>query len=103
MLLGLNAFYEKGQSYTKSTYTVGSAYLMSSDVIEFIGTFEIPQHLSWDENVTNALWLNLFRVTKLQMADLPGYSNGIPLTVPNMKREWWLAIDEDSIPHFSFG
>jgi hypothetical protein len=42
-----------------------------------------------------AMWLNPFRITKLEMTDLPGYSNGPPLFVHYMKREWWYMIESD--------
>jgi hypothetical protein len=86
--------------YQFGGYMVGSGYVLSSDVVEFIGTLEIPPHLTWCDDVMVAMWLNPFRITKLQVSDLPGYSNGPPLTIHYMRREWWHAIDEEGTPHF---
>ena len=81
--------------YQFGGYMAGASYVLSGDVAEFIGTLEIPPHLTWCEDVMVAMWLNPFRITKLEMTDLPGYSSGPPLFVHYMKREWWYAIEQD--------
>jgi hypothetical protein len=41
------------------------------------------------------MWLNPFRITKLQISDIPDYANMPPLLVHYMHTEWWYAIPED--------
>jgi hypothetical protein len=89
--------------YQFGSYMAGAAYVFSGDVAEFIGTLEIPPHQTWCEDVMVGMWLNPFRITKLEMTDLPGFMDGPPLFVHYMKKEWWYIIESDgslNIPDF---
>ena len=81
--------------YQFGGYMGGAGYVLSGDVAEFIGTLEIPPHLTWCEDVMVGMWLNPFRITKLQILDIPGYASLPPLLVHYMHTEWWYAIPED--------
>ena len=81
--------------YQFGGYMGGMGYVLSGDVAEFIGTLEIPPHQTWCEDVMVGMWLNPFRITKLQIPDIPDYANLPPLFVHYMHTEWWFAIPED--------
>ena len=76
-------------------YMHGEGYVFSHDVAEFIGTLSIPPHLTWCEDVMVGMWLNPFRITKMDFHTLPGYGNGPPLLVHYMRSEWWYMIEQD--------
>ena len=81
--------------YQFGGYMGGAGYVFSGDVAEFIGTLDIPPHLTWCEDVMVGMWLNPFRITKLQIRDIPDYASLPPLVVHYMHAEWWQAIPED--------
>jgi hypothetical protein len=76
-------------------YMGGAGYVLSGDVVDFIGTLQIPPHLTWCEDVMVGMWLNPFRITKLQIPDIPNFASLPPLLVHYMHTEWWFAIPED--------
>ena len=52
-LLGLRQF---GQ------YMVGSGFVLSYDVVDFVASLKIPPHLTWCEDVMVGMWLNPFQI-----------------------------------------
>ena len=91
-------------------YMAGLGYVLSGDVAEFIGTFRIPPHQTWCEDVMVGMWLNPFQITKIHVPDIPGYTIGgfndeldptkKVLGVHYMKPEWWDLIDKNGDIHF---
>jgi hypothetical protein len=81
--------------YQFGGYMSGMGFLFSYDVAEFIGTLSIPPHQTWCEDVMVGMWLNPFRITKMDFSATPGFKSNPPLVVHYMKREWWYAIRDD--------
>lgn len=81
--------------YQFGGYMYGEGYVFSYDVAEFIGTFSIPPHQTWCEDVMVGMWLNPFRITKMEFSSLPVSHSDPPLLVHYMKDAWWDHIDDD--------
>jgi hypothetical protein len=80
-------------------YMHGEGYVFSYDVAEFIGTLSIPPHQTWCEDVMVGMWLNPFRITKMDYSSIPGIYTRPPLLVHYMKDDWWATIDENGAVH----
>ena len=80
-------------------YMHGEGYVFSYDVAEFIGTLSIPPHQTWCEDVMVGMWLNPFRITKMDYSSIPGVYTSPPLLVHYMKDDWWATIDENGAVH----
>ena len=80
-------------------YMQGEGYVFSYDVAEFIGTLSIPPHQTWCEDVMVGMWLNPFRITKMDYTALPGSRSNPSLLVHYMQDAWWDHIDENGAVH----
>ena len=76
-------------------YMHGEGFVFSYDVAEFIGTLSIPPHQTWCEDVMVGMWLNPFRVTKMDFSAVPGQAYNPPLVTHYMKDIWWDKITQD--------
>ena len=45
------------------------------------------------------MWLNPFRITKMDYSAIPGSRSNPPLLVHYMKDDWWATIDENGAVH----
>ena len=94
-LASLFGLYQFGQ------YMVGSGYLLSFDVADFIGSLKIQPHLTWCEDVMVGMWLNPFQVTfmhSMQYIDQPGQlaKPGTDyVLIHRMRPDQWASIGRD--------
>lgn len=59
-----------GFRYLSSKYMLGMGSIFSADVAELIGSWNIPPHLTWCEDVMVGMWLSLFNINLIDRKDL---------------------------------
>jgi hypothetical protein len=95
-LLGIQQF---------GSYMAGMGYLMTYDVVEFLGTLSIPPRLLWCEDVMIGFWLRPFDINFVDSSegynlrlynrqDIPRGAHSI-LLVHYIKQEDWDMIDSN--------
>jgi hypothetical protein len=99
-LSALFGLYQFGQ------YMVGSGYLLSYDVADFIASLKIPPHITWCEDVMVGMWLNPFQfqitcMHSTQFIDQPGHlaASGVEsvdyVLIHRMRPDQWARIDDN--------
>ena len=94
-LSSLFGLYQFGQ------YMVGSGYLLSYDVADFIASLKIPPHLTWCEDVMVGMWLNPFQITFMhssQFVDQPDRRAALGVDyvlIHRMRPDQWARIDDN--------
>lgn len=87
--------------YQFGQYMYGMGFVMSFDVVEFIGAWTIPPHQTWCEDVMVGMWLNPFQIS---FTHHPGFHNQVShaaqpgvdyMVVHYMRQEQWGRIGED--------
>lgn len=94
-LASLFGLYQFGQ------YMVGSGYLLSFDVAEFIASLTIPPHLTWCEDVMVGMWLNPFQITFMpsphfiDQPDEQALQNTDYIVIHRIRPDQWGRIGND--------
>ncbi len=75
--------------YQFGQYMMGLGFVFSWDVAEFIGTWAIPPHQTWCEDVMVGMWLNPFQISWV--------GTGLRYVYHYMNPALWESIGEDGV------
>jgi hypothetical protein len=75
--------------YQFGQYMMGLGFVFSWDVAEFIGTWAIPPHQTWCEDVMVGMWLNPFQIQWVSL--------GLRYVRHYMTPELWARIDDAGV------
>ena len=84
-------------------YMMGSGFVMSYDVVDFLASLKIPPHLTWCEDVMVGMWLNPFQIEFRHSPDIIDQASGLAslgkiyLLVHRMLPEQWVRIDSRGV------
>jgi nucleoside-diphosphate-sugar epimerase len=86
-LVGQPNLHELFGLYQFGQYMLGIGFLFSWDVAEFIGSWTIPPHQTWCEDVMVGMWLNPFQIKFIDFSKVDTLHPDLPKTYGGSWRE----------------